>query len=59
MNHCFARRSKTNFVLSELSGAVSKLPDRLEPLGGFADKSLLTPFLIDEIQQLRRGPRVA
>lgn len=59
MNHCFARRSKTNFVLSESSGAVSKLPDRLEPLGGFADISLLTPLLVDEIQQLGGGPRVA
>ena len=41
------------------AGAVSKPPDRLKPLGGFADISLFTPLLIDEIQQLRRGPRVA
>lgn len=59
MNHCFARRSKTKFRLIGIFLGRLQVAPLLEPLGGLADISLLTPFLVDEIQQLGGGPRVA
>lgn len=59
MNHCFARRSKPKFRLIGIFWVRFQVAPLLEPLGGLADISLRTPLLVDEIQQLRRGPRVA
>ena len=67
MNHCFARRSKRKFALSEVYYSVkllhsncasqssrrSKVPYLGDALRCFGALPLFAPLQIDEVQQLR------